>query len=290
MYVSPNRLKQLSLAAIISSFILSIILIGPSAEAAKVTQVGKGQALISIESGDSPNVGDLYFVMVNGKKKALVQVTQVKGKRAKVIVKKGTPQVGAELSLARAGGGGSGKSASSGRRGRKGALDGVYIGGMLGFNKASQSVKTSSGDSTISMAGSGFSAKAFADVNITGGLGALLRFGVEQLNLSGSTTTTNYSTKIMYLSGDLLLRYRFLSGAWQPYIAGGMGLHFPITKSSNALQDIPTMTVFFGDLGVNYNLSRTSYVTVLGEYGLFPASSDVTTSFIAGRVGYGIRF
>lgn len=274
----------------LTSILISFFAI-ESAQAMRVAQVKGDTALITIEDGDSPAVGDQYFVMINGKKLGLVQITKVQGQKALVKKKKGRVEVGSELSLAKSSGGGApGKSQARGRGKKRGSS---FSGGvLLGMNMVSQSVNSVSGTTktTVSMAGNGYSLKAFGDLTISGGLGVIARAGLEMINLAGTVNTTNYKTDISYLTGDLLVRYNLDLGSFVPFVAGGMGLHMPMSKSSTALQDIPMMTVIFANGGVHYLVSPTMYITLLGEYGLFPPSADVSTSFLAVRGGLGFRF
>jgi hypothetical protein len=284
----------------LSSVFISLALAAGQAQAMKVAQSKGNKALVTLESGDSPQVGDLYFVMINGKKLGLLEISQVKGKRAIAVVKKGRADVGSELSFAKAGsGGGGGGSSKQARRGRsrKGGGSGfssLYFGALVGMNSASQTVKVNNATTSISMAGNGFSLKAFGDMNITGGLGIIARAGVETLALTGNATilgtTRAFKTDIMYITGDFLLRYKFDLGSFAPYAAAGMGLHMPMSKQSDALGDVPMMTVIFLNGGVNYQLSQNLYLTGLVEYGLFPPSGDVTTSFLAFRGGAAMHF
>lgn len=290
--------KRLTL---LSSVFISVALAAGHAQAMKVAQSKGDKALITLEDGDSPQAGDMYFVMINGKKLGLVQISQVKGKRAIAVVKKGRADVGSELSFAKGGsggGGGSSKQARSSRaRGGKRGGSGfstLYFGALVGMNMASQTVKVNSSTTAISMAGNGFSLKAFGDMNLTGGLGVIARAGIETLALTGnaniSGTTRAFKTDIMYVTGDFLLRYNLDLGSFVPFAAGGMGLHMPMSKQSDALGDVPMMTVIFLNGGVNYKMSQNLYLTGLAEYGLFPPSGDVTTSFIAVRGGAAMHF
>lgn len=291
MYARLSRRGLIGLTSVLITFLAL-----ENAHAMRVAQVKGENALITIEDGDSPSVGDQYFVMINGKKLGLVQVTKVQGSKALVKKRKGRVEVGSELSLAKSGSGGGGggsKSASRGRGKKRGGPFGTFaIGGLLGMNMVSQSVNSVSGSTktTVAMAGNGFSAKAFGDLAISGGLGVIARAGLEMVTLAGTANSTNFKTDITYLTGDLLIRYNFDLGTFVPFLAGGMGLHMPMSKQSTALQDIPMMTVIFANGGVNYAMSPTMYITGLAEYGLFPPSADVTTSFIAVRGGLGFRF
>jgi hypothetical protein len=301
MFAHLGRKRLLCLSSVFISFI-SVALVAVQAQAMKVAQSKGNKALVTLESGDSPAVGDLYFVMINGKKLGLIEISQVKGKRAIAVVKKGRADVGSELSFAKAGGGGGGggssKQARRGKSGRRGGggsgLSSIYFGALVGMNSATQTVKVNNATSSISMAGNGFSLKAFGDMTLTGGLGVVARAGVETLALTGNATisgaTRAFKTDIMYVTGDLLIRYKFDLGSFSPYVSGGMGLHMPMSKQSDALGDVPMMTVIFANGGVNYQLSQNLYLTGLVEYGLFPPSGDVSTSFLAFRGGAAMHF
>ena len=268
MYLCQRKARFNSLALSALFIGISSLLSGGYAHAMKVTQVKGDKALLSVESGDSPSPGDMYFVMVNGKKLGLIQIAQVKGKKAIGIKKKGRADVGSELSLAKAAGGGSasgGGGSSSRRKAKRGSGSGLYVGALLGMNHASQSVTDPSSNTTLSLSGNGFSGKVFGDMEIGSGLGVIGRFGAEQLNLTGGI----HSTKIIYATGDLLIRYHILDGTFVPFVAAGLGIHFPASKSSDNLAEIPTMTVFFVNAGAHYRLSSSSYITAWLSTGSF---------------------
>jgi hypothetical protein len=100
------------------------------------------------------------------------------------------------------------------------------------------------------------------------------------------------NTSITYATTDGLLRFNFTTSKFVPYVAGGLGIHFPIAKSSNILNvpQISSTTIFFFTLGLNYNFSKKTYFTLLGEYGYFPPSNNISTNFITVRTGMGFRF
>jgi hypothetical protein len=266
--------------------IATACLVSTQAYAAQVTQVKNGKVLIDGADSDGLTQGGNYFVLDGSKKVAIVQITQVKGSKALAKVMKGTPTVNGTLVPYAKGG----KTASSGK-GRKsksgGATSDLTIGALLGYSMQSQSVKPASG-STVAMSGSGISLKAFGDMPVSGQLGAIGRAGFEQFAVKKDSA----STKITYLSADLLLRYFFTEGAINPYVAGGIGLYFPMTKSSNILDEtkISSTSVFLLDAGLNYTISDTLYATGILEYGLFPPSNDVKTTMINVRFGAAMRF
>jgi outer membrane protein W len=144
----------------------------------------------------------------------------------------------------------------------------------------------------VPMTGSGYSLKAFADMPFSGGLGLIGRVGIEQFNLSGNSTTMGaVATSIMYATADALVRWNMTDGSFVPYLAGGLGVHFPLSKSSGILNvsQISSTTVFFLDLGADYSMSDSTYLTFHAEYGYFPPSNNITTNFIEFRGGIGFR-
>jgi hypothetical protein len=124
------------------------------------------------------------------------------------------------------------------------------------------------------------------------------RFGVEMFNLTGSSTATNCTgsasctTSITYLTGDMLLRYEFMTGDFAPFVSAGLGLHFPLSKSTNILDptQITTTPVFFGGLGFYWRISDDNFIPFMVEYGYFSPSSSVSTYMISARLGYATTF
>jgi hypothetical protein len=275
---------------------LTVFLTSLAAQAARVTVVKGQQVLVDLQGSSTAVMeGEKYFVVVGGKKKAVITITQVKGGKAKGKILKGRAEVGG--SLLAAGGGGSGGGGGRSHSGGGGGMFGdMTIGGLVGFAMDSQTVSTTCGTGnpieSIAMSGSGFSAKGFGDLPISGPLGVIGRAGIEQFNVSGNSTCGGVKTSIMYVTADLLLRYRFMEGSVQPFGQVGLGLHFPMSKTSDVLDvsKISATSVFFFGAGLNYYISPTMYVQALAEYGLFPPSTDVKTSLIAIRGGVGIKF
>jgi outer membrane protein W len=135
------------------------------------------------------------------------------------------------------------------------------------------------------MSGSGYSAKALADMPVSGSIGMIGRVGIEQVNLAGSS----YTTSLMYLTADLIVRYSFdMNWAMTPYIGAGFGLHYPLSKSSNILNvpQISSTTVFFlPTIGFTWPMNESMYMVGQFEYGLFPQSNSISTSLMTGRFG-----
>lgn len=269
------------------------LLSAPTAEAARVDKV-KGKQVLIINEDTDIQEGEKYFIVIDGKKRAVVEITKVRGGKSIGRITKGRAAPDASVEPVR-------RSSSTAKRTERQAPSSSedadqdpdivtkpknIIGAVVGYAMDSQTVND--GVSTVSMSGSGYSLKAYGDIPMSGRLGVIGRGGAEQLDLTGS----GHKTTILYLTADALLRYSFSEGVWAPFVAGGLGLHFPLSKSSTKLDEsrISSTTVFFANAGVNYRMDRRMYLTALAEYGFFPPSQSVSTNFIALRFGAGFQY
>ncbi len=307
-----------------------------SAQAARITKVKGKKVLVDIENSDIQE-GQKYFVVVDGKKIAVILVSQVKNGRALADITKGhaevdagvepvkksaaksddAPKAGDDNAAAdgdaasksegdKAAGegqdtssGGGDKEASSNddmvlkkkESAKKGSGPGLSVGVLLGYAMDSQTLPDPNGAS-VAMTGSGYSLKAVIDYGFTPRIGVIARLGVEQFNLTGSSTLGSWTTSITYLTTDALLRFNFTTSKFVPFFELGLGVHYPLSKSSNILNvpQISATTVLFGGLGFNYNMSKKTFLTLLAEYGYFPPSNNISTSLITFRAGGGMHF
>lgn len=284
----------------VAATVATLLVLTDPAEAARVARVKGKQVIVQLEPSDKIASGDRLFAVVNGKRRAIIQITRVKGNRALGRVIKGRATVNATIE-ARSGEKKSQAASPSSRPADTGSssgsfFDGLTYGLLAGMSLDSQTVKWtpagSAASESISMSGTGFSLKGFGDIPIADAFGIIARLGLEQFNVQGTTTLGEKTTEITYATADLLARYRLMEGSFVPYVMGGLGLHFPLAKASGTLEvsRISATTVFFAGGGVNYDLSETMHVTAVAEYGLFPPSNDVTTNFIAIRGGVGFKF
>ncbi len=289
--------------AAVSAFL--ILFSAAGAHAAKLTKVKGDQVLIDLE-GESAQYGEgsRHLVMVDGKRKAVVEISKVKGEKAIGKVLKGTVSEGATLApLQISSSSPSSETAtpthtanadrprSHRKRSKRSSLfSGLTVGATGTYGIASQNVSTNI--LSASMTGSSYGLKAFGDYPISGDFGLLGRFGFENFAVAGTSQTQgNVTTSILYADADLLIRYHFLEGNFHPFPLLGLGLHLPLSKSSNVLDinQITPTTIFFIGGGVNYVLSDSMYIHATVEYGYFPPSSQVTTSLIDLRAGLGIQ-
>ncbi len=270
----------------------AIALFSADAFAARITKTAKKSVMIENEDTEV-QVDQKFFVIIDGKKKGLVQITKVSGGKSLGKITKGRAEVDATLEPV-------GKASAGGKKRRKkdGGDEGggareqaLYIGALGGYSMNNQSVKGLS--ETVSMTGSSFSIKGFADYPLSESLGLIVRLGVDQFGVKGESKERGaVKTEIMYGSVDALLRYSFGSGSFSPFAAVGLGIWLPLSKQSDVL-DVPriaTTNVILLDVGVNYFLSNRMMLTGLFEYDYFPPSNDVTTSAMTLRFGAGFQF
>lgn len=302
--LSQNFKRRFQVSLVALGLPAAVTLFANVANAARVEKVKDKQVLIDNESTDI-HEGEKYFVMIDGKKKGVVKITKVKNGKSLGVLTKGQAQVDSPVEIAGHASKGSGDIGSDEdilkkrkkKKGKKGSGDGedstspTIVGVLAGYAMDSQSasVADAAGNVTkVSFSGGGYSLKAFGDIPLTESIGAIARGGIEQVNLANGSN----NSAIMYLTADFLVRYSFGSGGFVPFGAAGMGIHFPISKSSTYL-DVPRIsstTVFFFDLGFNMKMGESTYFVGVLEYGMFPPSNDVNTSFITGRFGLGWRW
>lgn len=295
---------RLKVWLLVAATLLTSVILSQTAFAARVTQVKGNKVLIDLE-GESLNVGDKYFVMIGGKKKAVVTINKTSKAKAIATVDKGKPAVNGTLAFAKAGnGGGGGATASADRSvskhlGKKGKSWGLLGGYSMDSQTAKLTDITHTQFESTKMSGSGFSVLGFYDLPYSGPLSVTARGGIEMFSVTGTSANSycngqvaNCSTKITYLTLDALLRLNFMSGGtFTPWGGLGLGIYYPLSKTTNALSpDIGMSTVGLLNLGFNYALSSTSYIQAYGEYGYFPSSPDVKTTIMGLKAGYGMMF
>ncbi len=288
-----------------SQFLLLTFLSGlcfgamPAANADTIEKVRGKQAIVIFEDSEAQvSPGDKFFAMEGGKKKALLEVVKFKAGKAVVKIVKGKATEGMEIMASKPAGdeadqasgdeaaeeGQTSKKKKSRNAGSATLFKDMTIGLVGGYVMDTQNVLVSS----TTMTGNGFAAKVFTDIPVTDSLGLYARAGAEQFNVQGGV----HKTEILYGTLDLMLKYAFSSSGIVPFVMGGLSLHFPLSKSSTILDVnlISSTTVFGGGGGVNFAIGGSTYFQLTAEYGMFPPSSQVTTSLIAAYAGLGFRF
>jgi hypothetical protein len=312
-----QRLSKLNRPTFFIFLFFSLLLtqgFAPSAWAARVLKSKNKTVLIDLE-GDTASVGDRFFVMIDGKKRGLVTLTKIKNGRALATLNKGVVKVDAQLSLAKANDGSSQTASSSKKsRRRRSEMQGLTVGALLGYVQDSQTANVTSKNSStgnvvtqsVSMSGSGFSLKGFGNLPLSKNFGLAGRLGFETFKVSGTSNGTNANggtglctgsnptnclTNVTYLTIDALVNYQFPLKGWTPFVELGLGIYYPLSKSTTAVNpNITATTVFEFGVGANIKLNHNAFIPIVLEYGLFPPSSSVKTNDLAIRAGYGLLF
>ena len=287
-------------------FALVLFFITHSAMAAKVSQVKNNKVMLSLEGDGTTTGSELFIINPQGKKVAIVRVTQVKGDRAIGDIVKGSVKPGYTTQLKSAGSGSASSSAGSSssgdsyydkklnQRAHTGNSYGV-IGGYL-MNSMSASFTPVAGGSKVnpSMSGTGFGALGFYDYALSSSFVGRAMVGMEQYNVAGSITTadcsltTNCSVNLTYLSMYGYGRWNLTQGNYKTWIGGGFGYLYAMGKASTFLKadQISANQIFMFSAGMDIRLSAKTYVPVSLEYGMFPSSDSVKASIIYLRAGY----
>jgi hypothetical protein len=282
-------------------FALFIFFLTHAALAAKVSAVKNNKMMIALE-GESTSPGSEFFVLNDqGKKVALVKITQVKGDRAVAEITKGTAQPGYSLQAH----GGSGVSTSASASSSKDSYydkklsqtvhNGNSWGVVGGYLMNSMAVQTSS--INTNMTGTGFGALGFYDYALSPsiilrGMGGFETYNVAGVNSSaspGSACTANCDLKISYLSMYGYGRWNFLQGNYTSWIGLGSGYLYPMTTPTSTVftsGQLGANQIFVFSAGMDIRLHNKSYIPITIEYGLFPTTATVTATIIYLRAGY----
>lgn len=259
------------------SIAISLTLFTPQSYAQIVKTVKGASVIVDDYSGATGE--QFYLLDQNNKRRAIIEISRVKGTRALGKVLKGRAAVGFTLTPR------TGTSARSRSRGTKGNS---RIGGLLGYSLDSQTVPRT-GASTLDMNGSGLSFKGLYDYNgIIPDVGVRFLGGIEQFKVySGS-----FETEITYLTLDALGRYFISQDSFAFWLGGGLGLAIPMSKSSDALdsESIATATLLYLALGADIEVNKEFSIPVQLDYAFFLPATDVKTSALGIRAGVSFKF
>lgn len=287
-------------------FAFSLLVLSHSALAAKVTQVKNNKIMIELE-GESASAGsEFYVINGQGKKVAIVKVTQVKNGRAVADITKGTAQPGYKLQ-AKSGGGGSSSASNSYSSSPSSGGDDYYEkklsqkvhngnswGVVGGYLMNSMTVVTSS--INAAMSGSGFGVLGFYDYALSPTITLRGMGGIETFNVAGSNSaaspgnncTTDCNVKLPYISMYGYGRWNFLPGKYKSWLGIGAGYLYPNSPQSTVFNksDLGANQIFMFAAGTDWRLDNKTYVPISLEYGLYPTTATVKANIIYLRVGY----
>lgn len=282
--------------------VLAVALAVPSAWAARVTKVKGKKVLVKLE-GEPAKKGQIFYVLDSkGRKKGVIKIRAIKGDRAIARLGKGRARKGYAL-MARAGGK-KGKKGSKMAK-KKGAAEESSSGTsqmawgiMLGMGMDSMEVDLDvTPAEKASLAGNGMSYKAMFDYALFEKIWFRGMLGIENFETEGDKKSSACDNKICgvsisYLSLDFWGRYLFSLGSFRPWLGAGFTLWFPMSQETTALEEdsITNTSVMGIGGGFDWYMNPSFYIPFQVEYGLLPASEQVSATAIAIRFGIGMNF
>ena len=288
--------------------------------AAQVAAVKGKQVLIL---GDNLETGGLYYVVNQGKKRGIIRVVKIKGRKALAQLLKGSAgkgynlvyrpkkAAGATSRTAQRPTSGPSKSGSKNydkfsekpsssfdnKSGYRSSSKKSYsIGGMLAYHQNSAEVQFPGG-AVDSLSGSAIGFKVFGDYPLFDNVHIRGEFGTIPFQAEGDLICPDANTcnmNINYLGATLWARYMFGSESSKTRFWGGAGasLVFPTgTGDTNAVNtdDIGSTLIFNFGGGADYKINDKYYIPFSAEYSLFPPNDTVSANMIIIKAGLGMR-
>lgn len=308
-----RRVKRLFKKQFVWIFSLLILISNSWAWANKVSQVKGKRALLELDQTTVSPGEEFFTVDAAGKKKGIIKIKQVKGKKAIADIVRGKPEAGHSLTprIAPTKSG----TASPGKRTRKstessasstetmtptsstasgwGVLGNVYMNSMT-----AKIIVSGPREVTVSMKGTSFGVGGLYDYRMSSNFAIRGIGGFDQYQLSGSTPLNDCSNSmtctvsINYLSGYGIARYDFTTGPTKFWAGGGLGFLFALSKSSTILDttQISTNLVYMGSFGADIKMSGNSFLPLQFDYAFFQGSDSVKANSMIFRAGWGFYF
>lgn len=286
------------------SFFATLNCVAPSAFAGSIVKTNGKKVFLQFSQDDSFTEGDLFTITnSDGKKLGLVLITKVKGFKAIGMLQKGKAPVGGSTEFK-----GIDKKAAKilAKKKKKvkriededsGEGDDEEVvtknkrrwGGLMGYGMADQDVKDLQSGDAFSMTGSSMAFKGLYDYPIIDNLTLRGLGGAEIFSVSGNGpgTSTKIGTDVTYLVVDALIKWDFMNDSSSLYyLVGGMGLYYPLSKSSSAV-DVDSLTSFaIGEVGAGMEFKlKTFSIPIEVSYYYFPTGDTVKTSVISLKTG-----
>jgi hypothetical protein len=260
-----------------------------------VTNVKDKKALLDL-GGQSWEAGDKIFGLdAQGKKRALMQIRQVKNGRAIAEIVKGAATPGMTLALARRSDGGSSSSS-----GGSSAVRGMKSHQAWGLTAAlmMNSMKVSNFHSTnFTMSGMNFGGGAFYDYPLTRdwfvrGHATLEMFDVKKtIAAPVCNNSADCNASFMQSGWYGTANYIFSAAPYRFWAGAGGGALIYLSKKSNV---VDTSKVFFNTslmfaTGIDIFTSRNTFIPLTFEYQTIPDKQAAVTSMVV-RAGWGKTF
>lgn len=281
--------------------------------AGTVNQIKGNKARLQLE-GENAQAGQEYYVLDgNGKKIALLKITQIRGTQAVAEITKGKAFVGGSIKLKTENAeqktsqkvkneSSESEQPTASPTKRKKISGGVLVG--YAMNSLKLTVQNASAPlikEDVTLTDASFSGKVFADYDLAPSVTIRIATGYESFAVKGSTAanicsnSTSKDCKVAfdYLTFEGSAHYNFLTGNTRAW--AGLGYAFLLQMAKSV--DVPNLSTDSGQnqmilisAGADFGLSGGKFIPVVLEYGVFPGSSNVVASAIYARAGYGMSF
>ncbi len=257
------------------------------ANAAKILSIKNGKALIDLQ-GEASAPGSLWIARdTAGKRKAVLEITQTKQGRAIAVIRKCSLDASHSLERYQKTSGGSTSTSTASADGGSSSSDKARIGFLAGYSMNSMTAKPASG--SIALTGSSFNLVGFYQMQMSDSVFVKLLAGYETLSASNET----YNVDLGYLGFTAQIEYKFYQGnSFDFWAGGGLGFLYAMNKSSNILDTakISINQTIVGVVGMDYRLSKTSFIPLQLSYSLYPDNSSSSATQIIFRGGWGKDF
>ncbi len=246
----------------------------------------KGSAVLIDTDDDNIQIGKLYYLMSNGKKKGIVRIVKLKKDQALARLLKGKALANWTLKKR--------NIPIKKIKDRK-----LAIGFALGFNNNSSDVLFKNDSPRLdSYTGTSISSELLLDFKLHKKLYLRTSLG-QQAFYSEDTSNTqcikqNNTSKavckvdLTFTNLDIWPRYHFNKGKYNFWAGLGLGILFnPIPNSTTALnkEDLTTAIFMQAGAGIDILISNKIYVPLWLEYGLYPSSDTVKMNSISVYLG-----
>ena len=271
----------------------------------------KNEKMLILLNGQIVKAGERFFLLdANGKKKALIRIRQVKDDRAVAEVIKGAVQTGYNLSSSPSSPPAEetqtkeskvkavSKKSYTRVRPQEGNSWGV-LGSLLQNQMQADFIPSGSSTKTsVAMKGTSFGALGFYDYSYSPEIQFRGLAGLEMFNASGTGGATDCSgssdcnVNITYLSAYGGVKYNFYRQKINLWAGGYYGFLFALSKASSVFKtaDISSNQLWVFSGGLDYPLSKKTFIPVSLDYGIFPSSATVKSNIIYIRAGWGTLF
>lgn len=307
----------------LSTVLIGILLHSTSGFAASVSQVKESKLLLNLE-GSSMATGDEFFLVnESGKKVGLAKIKAIKGEKALAELLKGKAAPGMTVQARAAGAGSSSNAAAAeappaepaaaepseeassstekkvSSRKKKKNTGGFLLG--YAMNNMTLTAQYSTLKNDLTMKDSGFLAKGFYDYSLMKDLVVRFGTGIQMFGVKGTTTnnicengtTTACEVSFTYLVFEANGNYYLTDGSFKLWLGLGYSFLLAATKKNNVpnlSSDSSTNQMITAGFGADWWTSRSAFIPLSIQYGMFPGSSNVKADALIVQAGYGFTF